>query len=137
MLIKNLIYQPRGLWLIIISTILNKMLEYIIQFIIGGTLFTLLYYFSKKNNTIKMAILIALPIRVILSYFYSLITNTDLHEIYSSSLSTIGLTFAMVILAVILLSMNVNKNIAFWSSLIFWVIGISLFYNYSKQKIQS
>ncbi len=84
-----------------------------------------------------MAILIALPIRVILSYFYSLITNTDLHEIYSSSLSTIGLTFAMVILAVILLSMNVNKNIAFWSSLIFWVIGISLFYNYSKQKIQS
>jgi len=44
-------------------------LEYIILFILGGTLICLLNYFSKMNNTLASAIIPTIPILFIIGYF--------------------------------------------------------------------
>lgn len=43
--------------------------RYLFQFILGGTLFVLIYHFSKKNNTIISSIIPALPIVFLTGFF--------------------------------------------------------------------
>ena len=44
-------------------------LEYIILFILGGTMICLLNYYSKMNNTLSSAIIPIIPILFIIGYF--------------------------------------------------------------------
>ncbi len=41
---------------------MNEIYKYFLQFLFGGTLFIILYYFTKQKNTVVSSIIPAFPI---------------------------------------------------------------------------
>jgi len=100
--------------------------NYVTQFIIGGALFTTLYHFAHMSNEKYMAIIIALPIRICVSYIYSNFTSANLEKIYKNSAITILVTLFLVLLTYSLLYNKVNQHVAFFIGILFWFICIFL-----------
>ena len=78
---------------------MNNLFYYIIQFIIGGTLFTLIYHFSKVNNTIICSILPAFPTLFLTGFFYLMYFGGNIKQYIKNTIYTFS---ADVILMIIL-----------------------------------
>ena len=101
------------------------MLDYLVQFAIGGILFSGLYYFAKQKQEWIMSIIIAIPIRIIASYVYTFFTVANMEKVLNNSSITIFVTLMFVILMTLLLKIT-NKHIAFLLGFVFWITGISI-----------
>ena len=52
--------------------------EYLIQFLIGGILFTTLYHFSKEKNTLMSSIIPSFPLFFLITLMYIIYFNANL-----------------------------------------------------------
>ena len=89
--------------------------NYVIQFIVGGTLFMILYYFTKEKNTVISSIIPAFPVVFITGYLYLLYFNGNV-EIYTQN--TIKTFLLDVIFIITLYILITNFNVEYYTSLI-------------------
>ncbi len=99
------------------------MIDYLLQFIVGGILYTSLYHFAKRKQEWLMAILIAFPMRILFSYIYTTFTKAKLQKILSNACVTIFVTFIFVCCASIL-NNYLKSQMAMLISFIIWLIGM-------------
>ena len=96
--------------------------RYLFQFILGGTLFVLIYHFSKKNNTVISSIIPALPIVFLTGFFYLTYFNADVNNYIKNCIYTFGSDVIFFIIFYILAN-NILKNILFS-----FIISITLYF---------
>jgi len=83
--------------------------EYLFQFLIGGTLMVLLFYFSKQKNTVICALIPTLPILFLIGLFYLYKFKGDLkHYIINAS---IYILFYLVFLVMLFIIFYNSKKI--------------------------
>ena len=108
-------------------------IRYLIQFIIGGTLFVLIYHFSKTKNTIISSIIPALPIVFLTGFIYLIYFEGNVLNYIKNCIFTFGCDIIFFALFY-LLSSTYIKNI-FISFSISIIIYILLLNSLVKNKI--
>jgi branched-subunit amino acid transport protein AzlD len=99
------------------------MYYYLIQFLIGGILFILLYHFTKEKNTIISSIIPALPILFLVGLFYIIYFDANTIDYTNNSLFTYGLLFLFLIIFNILLNYCIkNLYLSLFLSIIIYVV---------------
>lgn len=83
-------------------------LEYIILFILGGTLICLLHYFSKMNDTLTSAIVPTIPVLFITGYFMLYYYHGNVFSYSQKALKCIIIYF--IFLLFLILSLYYLKN---------------------------
>ncbi len=107
--------------------------NYVIQFLVGGTLFMILYYFTKEKNTVISSIIPAFPVVFITGYLYLLYFNGNV-EIYTQN--TIKTFLLDVIFIIILYTFITSFNTEYYTSLITGLfLYITTLYLFVKYKI--
>lgn len=101
-----------------------ELLTYILHFILGGTLVTLLYHFSKDNNTIACSIIPAFPTFFTLGYIFIYYFNGDLHNYVRNSIMTFGSDFLCMILLLLFIIYIKNAILSFVLFIIIYIIAI-------------
>jgi len=77
--------------------------QYVTQFIIGGTLFVFLNYYSKRKDTVATSIIPALPVVFMAGYFYLYYYNGDVKKYTKNTVYTYGVDlFFMIVLSFLL-----------------------------------
>ena len=105
------------------------MYEYLSIFLLGGTLFTVLFHYSRNNNTIASSIIPAFPTLFLtgllfIIYFKSNILDYIKNSIFNFSITTV---FCIFLYFMIINSFNI------WFSII---IGLFLYYITSYNAIK-
>ena len=85
--------------------------NYVTQFILGGSLFTLMYHFTKMNNTVVSSIIPAFPVVFLTGYMYLIYFKGDVLEYTNNTIYTFGLDFLFMILLYVLLYYVVKNYI--------------------------
>ena len=96
--------------------------ELFFNFILGGILFSLIYYVANVIEDPSLSAVIALlPIAIISGFIINKVDNCK--KFYKNALSVIVITFLLMLLLVKLLDIKIfSKNIIIAVVLIFWVI---------------
>ncbi len=89
--------------------------NYVIQFLVGGTLFMILYYFTKEKNTVISSIIPAFPVVFITGYLYLLYFNGNIESYTQNTIKTFLLDVIFITILYILIS---NFNVEYYTSLI-------------------
>ena len=99
------------------------MLDYIIRFIIGGTIITLIHYFGTMNNTKILALLPFIPIYFIFAYFYVCKKGKIKINAYLFNLLIFLTIYALFVISVIFIY-NCSGSIIFAPRMgyIIWII---------------
>ena len=100
------------------------MYYYLIQFLIGGILFILLYHFTKENNTLIASIIPALPILFLVGLFYLIYFDGNTINYTNNSLYTYGLLFIFLVVFNVI-KKNTGKSLSAIDSNI---LSLFLFY---------
>ena len=109
----------------------NDFLMYLIHFIIGGTLITLIYHFSKLKNTVTCAIILAFPSIFIIGFFMLYYFGGNLENYVHNAIYIFGLDVLCMILLLIIIVFTKNALLSFF---IFIGIYIYILYFLIKQK---
>lgn len=106
--------------------------EYLIQFFIGGILFTMLYHFSKEKNTLISSIIPSFPILFLVTLIYIISFNANV----IFYLKNICVTNSLLLLFVLMIyfSFIYFKNI-YVSSIVSMVIYFMILYYCVSNKI--
>ena len=110
---------------------MNK--EYLIQFLVGGILFVLIYHFSKKRNTIISSILPALPIVFFTGFIYLTYFQANVLNYVRNCIFTFGCDIIFFTMFYLLVN-TFTKNI-FLSLILSLIIYILLLYSLVKNNI--
>lgn len=89
---------------------MNEIYKYLMQFFLGGTLFVILYHFTKQKNTVISSIIPAFPIVFLTGYFYLLYFHGNVKKYNKNAIFTFGLDVLFMILLYLLITIFV-KNI--------------------------
>ena len=108
-----------------------EILMYIIYFITGGTLVTLIYHFGKNNNTVVCSIIPAFPTIFILGFLFLYYFNGNIEFYVRNTIFTFGLDFITMILLFLLIIYTKNAALSF---VLFIVIYLSIIYYLIKEK---
>ncbi len=77
--------------------------QYVTQFIMGGTLFVLLNYYSQCRHTVATSIIPALPVIFMTGYFYLYYYDGDVKKYTRNTVYTFGVyLFFMIVLSFLL-----------------------------------
>lgn len=102
------------------------MLEYILQFILGGTIVAFLYHFSKIKNNKLCAILPAIPGFSLLGLYYTYLHKGNLNN-YMYNLCIYILVTLSCLIVVYTLNIKLNKiKYALMGAFIIWVCLLML-----------
>jgi len=97
---------------------------YVLYFLLGGTLVTLIYHFSKEKNTIACSILPAFPTFFALGYILLYYFGGNIKNYVSNSVKTFGIDVICMMILLGLLS-YFNALIAFT---LFFIIYFFIIY---------
>jgi len=76
-------------------------MEYFIQFLMGGVLMTLLYYYSKQKNMVMCTLIPALPIWFLIGLFYNKnMPNVNKYIVNAISFIVLYLLFLIILLSI-------------------------------------
>lgn len=105
------------------------MINYILQFLLGGSLFTLMYYFANIKKESISSILITVPLKFFISFIYIYLANGSNEKFVYNAVFTkiIYLTFLVLLYFMI---QYYDQRYALTFCLIYWFIAITLLYNY-------
>ena len=109
------------------------MYYYLLQFLIGGTLFIFLYHFTKEKNTIVSSIIPALPIIFLVGLFYLNFFDGNINNYSNNSLYTYSLLLLFLIIFNIMIN-NFYKNL-YVSLFISLIIYITIFFILFQNKL--
>lgn len=109
----------------------SEFIIYIFHFVLGGIIVTLLYHFSKDNNTIACSIIPAFPTFFTLGYIFIYYFNGNLNNYVRNTIFTFGLDFICMILLLLFIIYTNNPIISF---ILFMVIYIFIIYYLIKEK---
>lgn len=98
-------------------------LPYLLQFIIGGTLITILYHFSKQKNNIICSIIPAFPTLFIIGLFYIYYFTGSVNKYSYNATFTFAIT--TIAIASLFLTLYYTNN-TFISISVFTIIYILL-----------
>ena len=112
---------------------MNDIYKYLIQFFLGGTLFIILYHFTKQKNTVICSIIPALPVVFLTGYFYLLYFNGDVKKYNKNAIFTFSIDVLFMILLYLFITVFI-KNI-YLSLLIAFMLYIILLCGLVKYKI--
>jgi|TARA_Y100000991_G_C21852346_1_gene297227 uncharacterized membrane protein (GlpM family) len=101
---------------------MNEIYKYFLQFFLGGTLFVILYHFTKQKNTVISSIIPAFPVVFLCGYFYLLYFHGNVRKYNKNAIFTFGLDVLFMILLYLLITVFI-KNIYF-SLLIAFILYI-------------
>lgn len=104
-------------------------LNYILQFVIGGILFTLIYHYSKNNNTVISSIIPAFPTVFFVGLFYFIYFKGNTLDYVRNSILTFSLS---VVLFIILYTLLVYKNSILMSLFIVLMTYLFVINNFIK-----
>ena len=97
---------------------------YVLYFLLGGIIVTLIYHFSKEKNTMMCSILPAFPTFFALGYFMLLFFGGDIKQYVKNSVKTFGIDVICLLLLSLLL-LYVDSYVGF---IIFLVVYILVIY---------
>ena len=104
---------------------------YIFYFLLGGTLFCLLKYFSNHNNTLVCSIIPALPVLFLAGLFFIYKNKGDIKLYSVLSIKTILIYIVFLFVFVLLLKVLNHFTMALILSLLFFILFYVLcFYNH-------
>ena len=101
---------------------MSEIYKYLMQFFLGGTLFIILYHFTKQKNTIVSSSIPAFPVVFLTVYFYLLYFHGNVKKYNKNAIFTFGLDVLFMILLYLLITVFI-KNI-YLSLLIAFVLYI-------------
>ena len=104
---------------------MDNLSNYIIQFIIGGTLFTLIYHFSKVNNTIICSILPAFPTLFLTGFFYLIYFGGNIKQYIKNTIYTFSTDIIFMILLYITIKYlikNINLSLIVSFIIYFYIL---------------
>ena len=104
---------------------------YVLYFLLGGTLVTLIYHFSKEKNTVACSILPAFPTFFALGYILLYYFGGNIKNYVNNSVKTFGID---VICMMILLGLLSYFN-ALYALLLFFIIYFFIIYHSVIYKI--
>ncbi len=90
--------------------------QYILQFLIGGTLMTLLYHYSNKKNIVACAIIPTLPVLFLVGLIYIPKKNAIVSKYIKNSAIYFSFYFIFVLTCLLLYV---------WSNKLLFSIGVS------------
>ena len=102
-------------------------LNYILQFIIGGVLFTLIYHYSKVNNTVMSSIIPAFPTVFLVGFFYLIYYKGNTLDYVKNSIFTFSLSVALFVILYILLFYKNSIPISLFIMLVTYLFIINNF----------
>ena len=104
--------------------------NYIIQFLIGGTLFVILYLFTKEKNTIIASIIPAFPVVFITGYLYLLYFKGNVQTYTKNAICTFSLDVIFMILLYLLIFYVQDVYISLFVALFIYVISLYFLVQY-------
>ena len=107
-----------------------EIFNYLIQFLLGGIIFTLLYYFSKKNNTIVSSIIPTIPFVFYVGIFYIIAFKGKYESYVKNCIFTFTLNVIfMIFLYYIITYYDFNIYLALIISTLIFLMSIILLVN--------
>lgn len=106
------------------------MIDYIIRFIIGGSIITLIHYYGKLSNTKIIALLPFIPVYFLIAYFYICKNGKKKINSFLFNLLIYLAIYAIFVISVIFIY-NCSNNI-YIPVIISYVIWITLIINIQK-----
>ena len=121
-------------WIKITTKYIMITMDYLLQFLFGGTLMTLVYYFSKKN-TLFCALIPTLPIFFLtgLFYIYKFKGNCNNYIIHSIVYILCYLTFLLLLYGIF----HNNNQLLLYTIMALVIYGFLLFYISRTFKMKS
>jgi len=104
---------------------------YVLYFLLGGIIATLIYHFSKEKNTVMCSILPAFPTFFAVGYFMLLFFGGDIKQYVKNSVKTFGIDVICLLLLSLLL-LYVDSYVGF---IIFLVVYILVIYYSVRYKL--
>ena len=104
--------------------------NYIIQFLIGGTLFVILYFFTKEKNTIIASIIPAFPVVFITGYLYLLYFKGNVQTYTKNTICTFSLDVIFMILLYLLIFYVQDVYISLFIALFIYIISLYFLVQY-------
>ena len=89
---------------------MNEIYKYFLQFFLGGTLFVILYHFTKQKNTVVSSIIPAFPVVFLTGYCYLLYFHGNVKKYNRNSIFTFSLDVLFMIILYLLITVFI-KNI--------------------------
>jgi len=109
----------------------NSSFMYIIYFIIGGTIASIIYHFGKSNNTFVSAILPSIPVMFLTGFFILLYNSGNIKMYVKNSICTFTVLITSLLLLYFLL-LHFNEYLC---SFLFITIFILIMFLISEYKI--
>ena len=104
--------------------------NYIIQFLIGGTLFVILYLFTKEKNTIIASIIPAFPVVFITGYFYLLYFKGNVQTYTKNAICTFALDVIFMTLLYLLILYVQDVYISLFIALFIYIFSLYFLVQY-------
>ena len=101
--------------------------NYLVQFLLGGILFTLLYHFSKEKNTMISSIITAFPTLFLAGFMYLLYFDANIIHYVQNCVYTFSLDVVFFITILILYSLF-PKSIGLYFGLAFCIYIFIVFF---------
>ena len=96
---------------------------YVLYFLLGGIIATLIYHFSKEKNTVMCSILPAFPTFFAVGYFMLLFFGGDIKQYVKNSVKTFSIDVICLILLLFLL-LCVDSFVGFITFLVVYILVI-------------
>ena len=109
--------------------------NYIIQFLIGGTLFVILYYFTKEKDTIIASIIPAFPVVFITGYLYLLHFKGNIQTYTKNTICTFSLDVVfMIILYIFIIYLIKDLYISLFVAIFLYITSLYFMIEYKYLK---
>lgn len=110
---------------------MNNLFIYVLQFLIGGIIFTSLYCYSKKKDTVISSIIPALPIVFLAGFIYIIYFNGEYKKYIKNSIYTFGISLLFVALLYLIIT-YITDEICYSLILllIFFMLIVKVLINY-------
>lgn len=110
-------------------------LNYIVHFLLGGILFTLIYHFSKKNDTVISSIIPAFPTLFLVGFIYYIYFGGNKIQYVQNCVYTFSLDVLFFLSILLLYSIFPNNFLLYFGiSFILYLFIIMIFFKYKVLK---
>ncbi len=114
---------------------MNQIYEYLLHFLLGGTLFIILFHFTKEKNTIISSIIPAFPVVFLTGFFYLIYFHGNVKKYTRNAIFTfVLLTFFIFILHLLLSVFSKNLYLSILLSFSLYILILYLLISYGLLK---
>lgn len=114
---------------------MNQVYEYLLHFLLGGTLFIILFHFTKEKNTVISSIIPAFPVVFLSGFFYLIYFDGNLKKYTRNTIFTFVLLTSFIFilhLLVTVFSKNLYLSLLFSFSLYILILYLLISYGLLK-----